>query len=703
MKIELKPYQIYLVLSIAILGKILASGYIFTLDMIFPPYRDLADTLYSVEQFYPIWVSTQLPLYFLMGFLNNVISIWLIQKIILFLILFLSGVSAYRLCPFELKSAKYFAGFIYIINPFVYVRFLAGHWKILFAYAIVPFAIMAFINLLERQDRKSFISTLFWLTLTGIFNVQILILALIILGILFTLKVIQVRREAQAKNRLLKIAFFLSLSYIVLNAYWLIPTISAESTIINQMGDEDMYTYATKPSTLNAAFTTASMYGFWRGGYLYTKDILPIWYVFFVFLLFLAVHGFVSHHRDEKIGMYVKAFGVTAVIGLILGSGIYGPFSGVFEFLYNNVPFFRGFRDSQKFVALIVLGYAYLGSLGVARFEDEFRERDKRKKIFSMVLMALAIITPFIYSFTMFNGFSGQLSSVDYPKDWYEMNEFLNNDTQEFNVLFFPWHAYMDFKWLPNSQKRLLNPAASFFDKPIITGENAEISGVYTYSEGSVQRYIQFLLIQKDSMDNFGELVTPLNIKYVLLTKEVDYKKYSFLFNQSDLELVNETENFYVFRNKHEVAKIYEVDSITYIKDWGELLERSRNEDITERAYLIGDSPENTQENSSKKLLDYQKESPVKYILTGDTSKKYLVFTEPYSESWELDGKKPIGAYGVVNAYEISGANGREILFTRFYNIYLPSYIISILTFIILIVFYLDIHGKISRASRQKN
>lgn len=682
-------YIPFIVLAFLIFHSLFISGYIFTLDMIFPPYKDFINTIYGVEQFVPMYITTQLPLYFLISISNQIIPMWLIQKIILFLILFLSGISAYRLCPIELKSAKYFAGFTYMINPFVYVRFLVGHWKILLAYAVVPFAIKAVIDLLEEQNRKRFISALFWITLVGIFNVQILILTLGACSILFTLKIIRLRKKAQPRNRLLRTTSLLSILYLVLNAYWLLPIFTAEATIISQMGREDLYIYATTPSAINAAFTTASMYGFWRGGYLYAKDILPYWYIFFAFILFLAVHGFISYYRDEKIGIYVKGLGIAAVIGLVLGSGVYGPFSSLFESLYNDVFFFRGFRDSHKFVALLALAYAYLGSLGVAEFEKWFKDVDKRKKILSMGVVSLALVTPFIYSFTIFNGFWEQLKPVDYPGDWHGVNEYLNEDTQDFNLLFFPWHGYMDFKWIPNAQKRILNPASSFFDKPVIKGENVEIGTVYTQSTSSTQQYIQFLLEKRDYIRNLGELLTPLNVKYILLTKEADYKNYVFLFNQTDLELVKETENFYVFKNERDISKIYGVNCVSYIRDWSELLEKSKTEDITERLYLIDSASANIDASEcGKRVLNYEKESPVKYKITEESLVKYIVFTEAFNENWKMGKESPLKAHGVVNAYEVKANPSTEIKYQRFYRVYLPSYIISLMTFIVLAVLY---------------
>ena len=78
--------------------------------------------------------------------------------------------------------------------------------------------------------------------------------------------------------------------------------------------------------------------------------------------------------------------------------------------------------------------------------------------------------------------------------------------------------------------------------------------------------------------------------------------------------------------------------------------------------------------------------NPVRYRLKENVSKRYIVLTEPYSEDWKLDGKESIQAYGAVNAFE---NGGKDIRFERFYIVYLPAYIISMLAFIGLMAMYL--------------
>jgi hypothetical protein len=429
------------------------------------------------------------------------------------------------------------------------------------------------------------------------------------------------------------------------------------------------------------------MYGFWRTGYVYTKDILPYWYLFFIIILFLAVHGFFLNYKHIKYGINVKTFGVIAVLSVLLAAGISGPIAGVFEFLFNNVFFFKGFREPQKFVALLVLAYAYLGGLGVAEFEKIARDpvnRSGAKQFGVWLIIALALATPFIYSFTTFNGFWGQLKTTDYPKDWYEVNSFLNQDEQDFKVLFLPWHLYMDFKWLPTPQKRIATPANIFFDKPVIQGDNMEAGSIYSSSADHVSKYVDFLLANRNNIDNLGELIAPLNVKYVILTKEVDYRLYDFLYNQTDLELVKDTENMIVFKNRHPVHKFYQVDSISTIRSWNDLLDISRTGDVMDSAFVFGNT---TKINLSNiQALDQRKISPVKYEITKP-SMKYIVFAEKFSEDWKLGGTAPRSNLGVTNVYDAQWLEGQTMYYERF-NAYLLGYIISGVSFAILLIIY---------------
>jgi hypothetical protein len=678
------PYFVFAFFALLLVSAFFSSGYILTLDTI------VSENAYHVSNiFYGLSSSFSItPFIALLSFINMFFSVEFIQKLSYFLIFFISGISAFNLCPEEWGFGRYFAGFLYMLNPFVYVRFLAGHWLLLLAYAVTPFAIKGMIDFFDDPSTKKAIKVAFLLTSIFVLETHTPFLLFMVFGVLFFVKLFEYRKIDEKIFSLTRSIILIGIFLLFFNSYWLIPNFSGSSTPLGEITGSDLNTFTTKRDlNFNTLFTTASMYGFWRTGYVYTKDILPYWYLFFIIILFLAVHGFFLNYKHIKYGINVKTFGVIAVLSVLLAAGISGPIAGVFEFLFNNVFFFKGFREPQKFVALLVLAYAYLGGLGVAEFEKIARDpvnRSGAKQFGVWLIIALALATPFIYSFTTFNGFWGQLKTTDYPKDWYEVNSFLNQDEQDFKVLFLPWHLYMDFKWLPTPQKRIATPANIFFDKPVIQGDNMEAGSIYSSSADHVSKYVDFLLANRNNIDNLGELIAPLNVKYVILTKEVDYRLYDFLYNQTDLELVKDTENMIVFKNRHPVHKFYQVDSISTIRSWNDLLDISRTGDVMDSAFVFGNT---TKINLSNiQALDQRKISPVKYEITKP-SMKYIVFAEKFSEDWKLGGTAPRSNLGVTNVYDAQWLEGQTMYYERF-NVYLLGYIISGVSFTILLIIY---------------
>lgn len=144
----------------------------------------------------------------------------------------------------------------------------------------------------------------------------------------------------------------------------------------------------------------------------------------------------------------------------------------------------------------------------------------------------------------------------------------------------------------------------------------------------------------------------PLNVKYVLLTKEVDYKGYFFLFNQTDLVLIKETGNFYIFENKHAVSRFYQ-------------------------------SPSPEPQFTSLSPLPYTQTSPVKFHIKANGG--YIVFIPPNLDSdyWELEGN-PSLAHGFYALYPASEGT----IYYRVFDTYLLGYAISLLTLIVLVVWY---------------
>jgi len=693
--------------------------------MVFTPSLDFSSQLYGFQESSS---SAFTPFYLLIGLASKLVPTWILQKAILFFIFFLAGLGAHRLFSFR-GVGSYFAGLLYAVNPFTYVRLLAGQWTILAAYALIPFAIKAFLDLLEKGGGKNAIKVTLLSTLVGMMAVHGLFLLFLAFLIIFLVKVVKEHKRPARITPSIKYVGISAALFLILNVYWLVPALSAAGTVVEQIGQADLLLFAAEPtSSFGVIFDTLSMYGFWRGGYVYAKDFLPIWWVLFIFILFLAVYGFInrvtstplhsspSQAEEEEVSAegatplratimghrwVVVSFGIIGVVSFLLAVGAASDFTRPpFEWAWEHIPFFRGFRDSQKFVALLCLTYACLGGLGVNELAKWLRQQGKRlSRVGVTALIAVALLAPVAYSFTMF-GFHGQLGVTDYPQEWYEVNDYLNRDENDFNVLFLPWHLYMDCNWLPNRDKRLGNPAQQFFDKPVIAGDNMEVPVIYSQSTNPISKYVEFLLANGNDVDNLGELLAPLNVKYIILVHEVDYQNYDFLYHQDDLNIELERQGLTLLKNEHPIARVYGIDSVVYIESLDEYLELSGEQDVMEYLHILGTGPSSGGDGDMQRL-DFTESNPVKYQILG-TTHNYTIFTVPQSvstEYWEHNGEQPMKNLGFMPAFE-SAKDGGEVTYTRFYRVYFPSYIISVVALIVLMTAYFG-RGKMAKFFRR--
>ncbi len=340
------PTIVFLLISLLIWLS-LDKNYILLLDMIFPKKNWL-------EYFYFLYPSPTI---------GSVSTSWVMERIYLSFAMFLSGYSmyslSYKISP--LRIAGFYASLLYMINPLIYIRIMVGHLNLLLSYAALPLLLIIFINFLEKKENKEMIKFIFLLSFVSI-SLHIVIIAIIMMSILFLFWF-----NKHRDIRISKIILLSAVLFILLNSYWIIPLMTPRKLIVDYITEKDFEAYAPK----GTLFDLAAMYGFWREGYLYTKDFLPGWQILYLIILSLAILGFIFYYKDDKIGIYVKAFAVIGILGFILASGVNGPFGDIVRWLFENT-ILKGFRDSQKFVAMMVLAYSVLGGLGLNKIKSMY-------------------------------------------------------------------------------------------------------------------------------------------------------------------------------------------------------------------------------------------------------------------------------------------------------------------------------------------
>lgn len=615
-------FIVYPVLASAVLGPLLLPGYLLTLDMIFPV--KLPDSLFGFEA--PArggFLIVYLPLYYL----GKIVPFWILQKLTLFLVLSVAGIGAHYLVPTRSPLPRYFAGLLFMVNPFVQARLLAGHWVLLIGYAFLPFAIESFIVALKRPGARRALVAALAFSIVSV-SIHMAALAFLAFAVLTLTRYVERRSFEPVKAMAVTLAW-----YVPLNAYWLLPT--ALNSSLPAVGEEQIRVFAAKSSQFNALFNILAMYGFWRkGGWIYPPDISPLFYLPFLVILYLAVFGTLQRWRQFEVKSVVIVWGTA----LALGAGIAGPFSGPLQFLLSLFPVAQGFRDSQKFVALLVLAYAYGGALGLAESTRMWGQSRPAR-----YFLRCAVAVPLLYSFTLF-GTWGQLHPVDYPDEWYRAKQIIAADPQDGNLLFLPWYLYADVRWLPNRDKRLGWLASDFFDQPVLRSLRLDIAA----KEGAgspAHTYLESILVDREGVRDFGHKIAVVNVKYVLLAKEADFEKYTFLYRQPDLQVLVDSDTLALFGNRVPVS----------------------------RAYV----PEDVMETSE--TVHVERISLVSYRLGEGHNQLAFVSPNWRAEGWVLNGNPGVLRPGYPTILFSDSKEG-TIVFRPFFTHYLPSYAISLVT-----------------------
>jgi len=521
------PIVIYALLAFLISFPLLAKGYVFTLDNITPPFYKMPIDTTTWRFFYQLFLAK----------LNLLMPSYVIEKIILFLMIFLSGLGMHKLVPTKSEWPKYFAGIFYIFNPFFYSRFMIGQWTLLLAYSLTPFAIKSYLDFMDISNWKNALISIFWTILITFINLRNLnILAIFIVIIL---AIIIIKSSKNLKKLLIIFAIFLASAtiFLFLSSKWLFPLFNTDGKdILNVDKQQEMVFKSQADGKTGLYFNLAALYGFWgdsENHYLDQKVYVPGWSLLALLILILTVIGIYRGLKNEKTKYPIIVLLIASLLGFLLSIGINNQFIYKIDQFFQQIFFIEALREPQKFIAILCISYAYFGAIGL----DYFLEISQKNKLARILCITTMLILPVIYSPGLIWGTYKQLKTTNYPASWSEANTILTQDTSNFNVLVFPWHRYMSFGF--SNGRVIENPTSIFFTKPIISGDNMEMGSIYTQSVSHRSEFIKNeVLDKKDSISNLGDKMLGFNVKYILLLKEADWLEYGFISHQTDLELV---------------------------------------------------------------------------------------------------------------------------------------------------------------------
>ncbi len=533
----------YFVVVLAIMLPLLRPGYLLALDLSWTPNIPVQGI---TNDYYLIFL--------LLHYLNFVLPSQLIEKAFLFGTLWLAASGMHRLVRGWSASdgwASYFAGLLYLFSPFAYSRFLAGQYLILLAFALMPWFVSSLWHFLASPNLQSSFQLLLWVLAVSIVDLH----SIFFMALIIAISLIGFRLTAGSNLReQVKWGLYTSLAWTVLSSYWLLPLLfgsSSTAALIKNFNPQFAQAFRTVGDPLHGVlFNAAAMYGFWvdkTGNYILPKSLVGFWPILATFFIVLAFVGLAAARRNA----FAWILFATGVIAFVLGVGIaYPPFAGIYWFLFDHVPFFKGDREPEKFIGLLVMTYSFLGAIGATWISNFVRRNLARyhgELLGGTLLPFLILVTPLIYNPVELWGFAGQMKTTNYPSDWYAVNRQLNQDESNFQVLFLPWHMYLGFTF---TNGVMANPATSFFDKPTIQGDNIQIANIYSGVHTPTSLYIENnILALGPSSTDIGRNLDHLNIKYVIVAKNSDASEYQWLARQHDVTMIDNTKNLIVYKN----------------------------------------------------------------------------------------------------------------------------------------------------------
>ena len=686
------PYVVFLALSLAIVGPLMQPGHLLTVDSPIALNQDFRGYFWGISDGpESVFAATynSAPIAFVHSVLALLLPSWLVERLWLVLLFWLAGVGASRL-PYLTGSGGIYAGVFYAVNPFPYSRFIAGQWGVLGAYALTPFLVTHFVELLDNPSPRVAVKVALLLTAIGLLQIHGLLLAILCLLFVYVFRIISAPGRARRSAGMVGLALG---AFIGLNAFWMVRFMSVPGGVTRSISLTELGYFAAKPP-----IDVVTLRGFWlSNSYLDISDLVGLWWVLFAPLMFLAVLGVARLANDKDRLWLMYALLALGILCMVLAAGPSISFlEPAFRRVWETFPTYAVFRDSHKFISLAALMYTFLGGVGIQEVLRMVGRMSLARSWLSPIVFTLLVGAALSYGLPLYGGF-GQIKPSQYPEEWVNVKAILDADDDEFNLLVLPWHMYLKFPWLHNRFNQLANPAPIFFSQPTISGDNIQAGATETNSSNLVSKYVEGILSRKDIISGFGSLVAPLNSKYVVLLKVEDYPAYRFLDRQTDLERVFDGEHIALYRNLAPVSVGYFVDDVVGVRDVEEFLKyvAETGQSPLQSLYVIGPvratpllESSSPQDFGARPIIEAV--SPITYEIRNSRSGFAVVSLPQHvtKKGWRYEGREPLLNLGMTPAFAIGpgnepdqgGASQGSIVFATFWRLYVPLYIVAFLT-----------------------
>ena len=481
----------------ALMGPALGPGSLLNLDLVSVPDLPVPHGVWGLGPELP----RRVPLWLFLTWISEVIGGDATVKVLILVGLTVAFAGMYRLVD-RPGLVGVGAAALYAFSPFLLTRVAVGHLMILWAMALLPWALPDLI-----EPHRSLRRDLWWAAAIGISGIY----GGLVCGFVLAAGLIATRGR-----RLVGVV----LVYLVAQLPWLAPVL-----VVGWNGSiVDGSAFATPVRGVSGVGALLAGQGFWNGFFQIGKDHGGVAAVLGFAVLALAVIGTPELPRPLR----TPLVGLAA-LGLFITVGLSVPGLEDVGSWFTRTMIGGPFREPQRFLVLYLLWAAPAAALGAGRLARSLRGAPAA----TLSVVPLAIVV--LLAGPAWWGFDDQLRPATFPQEWAQAKAAV--DAEPGTMVAFPWYQYFSFDVADN--RLVLSVAPFYFGGDVVISSDPNITAEPRRERSDPrEEQIQRLATAARQGATVSDGLAAMGVRWLLLQREVNWYQYTGVLEDPGLDLV---------------------------------------------------------------------------------------------------------------------------------------------------------------------
>ncbi len=498
-------------------------------------------------------------------------SVVFAHKVLLVLLMALAGFGFYLAFTYLVKSktAGFIAALYLMFNNFTLTRWEYGHNTILLAYVVLSFALLFFFKVMKEGSRISaFVCGL--LVALMIYTSPQVAYLFILSALLYVVFDLAFSGRTGIAKRIMTRGIQVSLIVVValVVAFPFFYQLAMVNLPVYSTRAEEIAVAVFPPLVTESTILQLSLVAFMVSAFLclWWKRGLNELYRWWKSDSTADSSQFLIRANRQQI-LFFAMLGLLSIIIVLL---VIEPLIPIYYWLFNNVPGFGMFRDTNKFLMLSALSVAFFLGLVAEGFKRYVTKGSSIVRKALPILLISVIVLASSWQF-LTGDMAGSVGTVKIPDEYRELDSWLSSEKGDFRIAFFPPATWATtYTWAP---RMFLDPFVALQAKPTV-----ELKSEFDLTQSaSLTRWV-YTALYSNRTSEWGKLLSILGVKYLILqldadmpTNRADFAVFSLANtlaawgDQKDLQLKKNLTSIFIYENPYQLPHIYQTNGLSLI------------------------------------------------------------------------------------------------------------------------------------------